>query len=70
MEPGIGAALESVMAAEGIELVLDSKAAVLKVPTADVTTMVVERLNKLNTQAAENAKKNATDKGAKKDKKN
>lgn len=70
MEPGIGAALEAVMAAEGIELVLDSKAAVLKVPTADVTAMVVERLNKLNAQAAENAKKNAADKNGKKDKKN
>lgn len=70
MEPGIGAALEAVMAAEGIELVLDSKAAVLKVPTADVTAMVVERLNKLNAQAAENAKKNAADKSGKKDKKN
>jgi outer membrane protein len=69
MEPGIGAALESVMAAEGIELVLDSKAAVLKVPTADITPMVVERLNKLNVQAAENAKKAAADKGAKNDKK-
>lgn len=72
MEPGIGAALEAVMAAEGIELVLDSKAAVLKVPTADITPMVVERLNKLNAQAAENAKKAAADKGQgeKKDKKN
>lgn len=70
MEPGIGAALEAVMAAEGIELVLDAKAAVLKVPTADVTPMVIERLNKLNTQAAENAKKAGADKSAKKDKKN
>ncbi len=74
MEPGISAALEAVMAAEGIELVLDSKAAVHKVPTADVTAMVVDRLNKLNAQAAEKAKKAGADKktatDAKKDKKN
>lgn len=69
MEPGISMALEAVMAAEGIELVLDSKAAVHKVPTADVTPMVVDRLNKLNTQAAENAKKAASQKDVKKDKK-
>jgi outer membrane protein len=70
MEPGIGVALESVMAAEGIELVLDSKTAVLKVPTADVTPMVLDRLNKLNAQATENAKKAAAEKSGKKDKKN
>lgn len=66
MEPGIGAALEEVMSAEGIELVLDSKAVIHKMPTADLTTMVVTRLNAINEAAAENAKKSKGSKGASK----
>jgi outer membrane protein len=57
MEPGIGMALEEVMAAEGIEVVLDSKAVIHKMPAAELTSMVVTKLNKLNETAAENAKK-------------
>lgn len=57
MEPSIGAALEEIMAAEGIELVLDAKAAVHKMPTADITPMVVEKVNKLNAAAAAEAQK-------------
>lgn len=63
MEPGIGAALEQVMAAEGIELVVDAKSVVHKVSTADITPMVVDRLNKLNTQALEKAKAAGEKKG-------
>lgn len=59
MEPRIAKALEDVMATEGIDLILDSKAAVLKSPTADITAMVIDRLNKINAQAAEQAQKNA-----------
>lgn len=58
LEPRIGKALEDVMAAEGIELILDSKTAILKIPTADVTPMVVDRLNKINAQLVEAAKTN------------
>lgn len=57
MEPRIAKALEEVMATEGIELILDSKAAVLKSPSADITPMVIDRLNKINAKAAEEAKK-------------
>ncbi len=67
LEPRIGMALEQVMQTEGIELIIDSKAAVLKTPTADITAMVVDRLNKINEQAAAEAKKD--DKSAKKDSK-
>lgn len=56
MEPGIGMALEEVMSAEGIEVILDSKAVIHKMPTADLTSMVVTKLNKINADAAENAK--------------
>jgi Skp family chaperone for outer membrane proteins len=56
MEPGIGMALEGVMSAEGIEVVLDSKAVIHKLPAADITTMVVTRLNKINAEAMEKAK--------------
>lgn len=63
MEPGIGMALEEVMAAEKIEVVLDSKAVIHKLPTADITSMVVAKLNTINAEAAENAKKES---GAKK----
>lgn len=63
MEPAIGQVLEQVMASEGIELVIDAKSAIHKVSTADITPMVVERLNKL---AAEGAK---ASKDAKKGKK-
>jgi outer membrane protein len=56
MEPGIGAALDAVMAAEGIEVILDSKAVIHKKPAADITTMVVTRLNKMNAEVAAKAK--------------
>lgn len=56
MEPAIGQILEQVMAAEGIELVIDSKSAIHKVSTADITPMVVDRLNKLSAEALEKAK--------------
>jgi len=69
MQPAISKALNAVMAAEGIDLVLDSKAAVHRVGNADITPMVLERLNKLNAEAVENAKKSAQTKDAK-DKKN
>lgn len=59
MEPAIGKILEEVMAAEGIELVIDSKSAVHKVATADITPMVVDRLNKLSAQAVEKSKAKA-----------
>lgn len=59
MEPRIAKALEQVMATEGIDLILDSKAAVLKSPNADITAMVIDRLNKLNAQAAEQANTDA-----------
>lgn len=62
MQPAITNALNAVMAAEGIELVLDSKTVVYRVPTADITLMVVDRLNKINAEAAENAKKSAQNK--------
>ncbi len=51
MEPAIGVALEEVMKNEGIELILDSKSVIHKMPTADVTPMVVEKLNKMNAAA-------------------
>ncbi len=51
MEPAIGVALEEVMKNEGIELILDSKSVIHKMATADVTPMVVEKLNKMNTAA-------------------
>lgn len=57
MEPAIGQVLEQVMAAEGIELVIDAKSAIHKVSTADITPMVVEKLNKFAAEAAKNAKK-------------
>lgn len=56
MEPAIGQVLEQVMASEGIELVIDSKSVIHKVSSADITPMVVERLNKLSAQAAEKSK--------------
>ncbi len=56
MEPAIGKVLEQVMAGEGIELVIDSKSALHKMPSADITPMVVEKLNKLSAQAVESAK--------------
>lgn len=59
MQPAISAALNAVMATEGIDLVLDSKAAVFRSPTSDITLMVLDRLNKINAEAAENAKKSA-----------
>lgn len=59
LEPRIGAALEEVMGTEGIELIVDSKAVVLKSPSADITAMVIDRLNKINEQAAQEAKKAA-----------
>ena len=62
MEPGIGMALEEVMKAENIEVVLDSKTVIHKVPGADLTAMVVEKLNVLNEKAAENAKQAASKK--------
>lgn len=64
MEPGIGMATESVMKSEGIELVMDSKAVVLKIPTADISEMVVAKLNELNKQAAAAAKANSSKKAA------
>lgn len=51
MEPAIAEALEEVMKAEGIELIVDSKSVVHKTPTADITAMVVEKLNKMNAAA-------------------
>lgn len=62
LEPRIGAALEQVMSTEGIELIVDSKAVVLKSPSADITSMVIDRLNKINDKAAEEAKKAAGEK--------
>lgn len=59
LEPRIGMALEQVMTNEGIELIMDSKAVVLKTPTADVTPMVIDLLNKINDKAVEDAKKAA-----------
>lgn len=59
MEPGIGKAVELVMTAEGIELIIDSKTVVLKIPTADITQQVVVKLNELNAQAAANAQPQA-----------
>lgn len=56
MEPAIGGILEQVMAAEGIELVIDSKSAIHKVSTADITPMVVERINKASDEAMAKAK--------------
>jgi outer membrane protein len=66
MQPAISQALNAVMAAEGIELVLDSKAAVHRMSNADITPMVLDRLNKLNAEAIENAKKSNQGTGAKK----
>lgn len=65
MQPAISQALNAVMAAEGIELVLDSKAAVHRLPNADITPMVLDRLNKLNAEAMANAKKSAEGKDSK-----
>lgn len=56
MEPAIAKVLDDVMKAEGIDLVLDSKAVIHKMPSADITAMVVERLNKLTQQNAAGAK--------------
>lgn len=58
MEPGIAAALEEVMQAEGIEVILDSKTVIHKTPAADITATVVSKLNKINADAAANAPKN------------
>lgn len=63
MEPAIGKVLEDIMAKEGIELVLDSKAVIHKVATADITPMVVNALNKLSEEAK---KENEKAKGGKK----
>lgn len=57
MEPGIGMALEEVMEEEGIEVVLDSKTVIHKKPSADITSTVVSKLNKINAAAAESASK-------------
>lgn len=65
MQPAISKALSAVIAAEGIDLVLDSKAAVHRLANADITPMVLERLNKLNAEAAEAAKKSTPAKDAK-----
>lgn len=65
MQPAISKALNAVIAAEGIDLVLDSKAAVHRLGNADITPMVLERLNKLNAEAAEAAKKSTSAKDAK-----
>ncbi len=65
LQPAISKALNAVMAAEGIDLVLDSKAAVHRLGSADITPMVLERLNKINAEAAEAAKKAAPAKDAK-----
>lgn len=65
MQPAISQALNAVMAAEGIDLVLDSKAAVHRMSNADITPMVLDRLNKLNAEAMENAKKSNQGKDAK-----
>jgi hypothetical protein len=65
LQPAISKALTAVMAAEGIDLVLDSKAAVHRLGSADITPMVLERLNKINAEAAEAAKKAAPAKDAK-----
>lgn len=51
MEPAIGAVLEEIMAKEGIELIVDSKAAIHKVSSADVTPMVIEKLNQISAEA-------------------
>lgn len=51
MEPAIAEALEEIMKTEGIELIVDSKSVVHKTPTADITAMVVEKLNKMNAAA-------------------
>ncbi len=56
MEPAIGAALEEIMSKDGIELILDSKSVIHKVPAADITQAVVERLNKMSAEAAKQAK--------------
>jgi outer membrane protein len=61
MEPGIASALDAVKAAEGIDLVMDARSAVSKSSSADISTMVLERLNKINAQAEQNAKKAASD---------
>ncbi len=55
MEPAIGQILEQVMAAEGIDLVVDSKATIQRTATADITPMVVDRLNQMS-KAAQDAK--------------
>jgi outer membrane protein len=65
MQPAISQALSAVIAAEGIDLVLDSKAAIHRLANADITPMVLERLNKLNAEASEAAKKAAPAKDAK-----
>ena len=57
MEPAIGQVLEQVMASEGIELIIDSKSVIHKVSSADITPMVVEKLNKLSAEAAKKPKK-------------
>ena len=57
MEPAIGAVLEEVMKAEGIDMIVDSKSVIHKMPTADVTPMVVEKLNKVATRAAKSTTK-------------
>lgn len=57
MEPGIGMALEEMMAEEGIEVVLDSKTVIHKKPSSDITSEVVSKLNKINSAAAANANK-------------
>ncbi len=65
MQPAISQALTAVMAAEGIDLVLDSKAAVHRIGNADITPMVLDRLNKLNADAMANAQKSNQGKDAK-----
>lgn len=62
LEPRIGMALEQIMTTEGIELIIDSKAAIVKSPSADITAMVIDRLNKINEKAMEEAKKAAENK--------
>lgn len=56
MEPGIAMALEEVMDADGIEVILDSKTVIHKTPAADITSTVVSRLNKINSEAAKTKK--------------
>lgn len=56
MEPAIGEVLKQIIATEGIELVLDSKSAIHSVPTADITPMVVAKLNDIGAAARKKSK--------------